>query len=164
MSPSIAIFRGTSPDRYARGAHDQAVSDADDEARAEGKCPLLHSDERPADRLKRGRVRVGSRQVLSQGHEPQHAEDADENERGLHDPGGDEPEGERFALALVDRVRHDRRADVGDDQQQFQERSHEHRVLRAGTGDEPGVVQHRVVEQIASFRTSTLSTRSRSAS
>jgi hypothetical protein len=82
----------------------------------------------------------------------QHAEDADEDEGAFHDPGADEPERERFALPLVDRVRNDRRADVGEDQEQLQERTHQHRVHRTLAADEAGVVQDRVVEQIGRDR------------
>jgi hypothetical protein len=55
--------------------------------------------------------------------------------------------GSRFALPLEDREEHDGGADVGDDEEDLEQRARGHARVGAGTDDVVGVVEHWGVEQ-----------------
>lgn len=71
------------------------------------------------------------RQIFPQHHHRQEADEADDDEGGLHDPRGDIAQRDRFALAPEDREQHDRRSDAGNREQDLQERAQGH--LGVGT-------------------------------
>jgi hypothetical protein len=105
-------------------AKDQPVPDADNEARPEQERPVMDRDQRPAGRHERARISAGSsREVLSQGHDRKEADDADGDEGAFNEPGGDIAEREPFVLPLEDGEQRDGGADVGDDEQDLQERA-----------------------------------------
>jgi hypothetical protein len=79
-----------------RGAEDQAVADADDEAGAEQEPRVLDGDERLAEGAERVIGRAG--RVLPERHDRQDADDSDRDERALDDPRGDEAEREPFVV------------------------------------------------------------------
>ena len=128
-------------------AEDEPVPDADNEARAQQERPVMECDQRLADRHQRARIRAGgSGDVGPQRQDREEADDADGDEGALDEPGGDVAEGERFVLPLEDGEQHHGGADVGDDEQDLEERAQGNAPIGAGPQDEVGVVQHRVVE------------------
>ena len=99
------------------------------------------------------RERVGNRPfsrtrgLLLQRDDPENRDDPDEDERAFNEPGGHIPHREYFALSLDDRVNHDGRADVRDDEQQLEERSEQDPVVLPRARDVAnGVVEDRLVE------------------
>ena len=88
------------------------------------------------------------RSVVSHGQDREEADDADGDEGGFDEASSDVAQGARFALPLEDREEHHGGADVGDDEEHFEERPESHAVVRAraGTGDVAGLVEHRTVE------------------
>src|ERR687894_255697 len=91
---------------------------------------------------------IGARSsLLAQHHDRKEAEDANGYEDGFHDTSRDKAEGEDFVYPLGDGPQHDGRADVGDDEDQLQERAKGHARVGAGTDDVVGVGQNRGVEK-----------------
>src|SRR5918997_5957042 len=91
---------------------------------------------------------IGARSsLLAQHHDRKEAEDANGYEDGFHDTSRDKAEGEDFVYSLGDGPQHDGRADVGDDEDQLQERAKGHARVGAGTDDVVGVGQNRGVEK-----------------
>ena len=82
---------------------------------------------------------------MPQRHDREEAEQADSDEGALHEASGDVAEGQGFVLPLEQREQHDGTADVGDDEEQFEERPHEHPRVGSGTGDVVGITQDRSV-------------------
>src|ERR687896_182645 len=79
---------------------------------------------------------IGARSsLLAQHHDRKEAEDANGYEDGFHDTSRDKAEGEDFVYPLGDGPQHDGRADVGDDEDQLQERAKGHARVGAGTDD-----------------------------
>jgi hypothetical protein len=119
------------------------VSPTHDEARPEDERPILERCKRVGDR-----AFLPARVLLRQRHDGQHGEDADEDKDALHDAGHDVSEREDVILPFEERIHHERRADVRDDQEQLQERPPEDLAVRAAVRDvADGVVQHRLEEE-----------------
>jgi hypothetical protein len=120
---------------------------ASTELRPKQKRPVMDRDQRLGGDGQGGVVGPGAGDVLPQHDNRQEADEADDDERGLHDPKGDIAERDRFALPPEDREQHNGGGDVGDREQDFQERAYGH--LRVGTTAEDvvGVAEHGVVEQ-----------------
>ena len=78
-------------------------------------------DERLADGDQRGRVGAGRAPGLPQGHERKEAHDADEDDGGFEDPGGDEAERHAFVLPLDHREQRDGGADAGEGDDDLEE-------------------------------------------
>ena len=107
----------------------------------------MDRDQGTPDGNERGGIGAGSpRELLAQGHDRQEAEDADRDDGRFHDPRGDIAKGDDVVLPLEERIEHDGGADIGDHQDDFQERPQRHLPVRAGTDDVGGVIQHRGVE------------------
>jgi hypothetical protein len=119
----------------------------DDEAGSEQARPLMERHQRLTSGEERGCIRARTC-LLAQRHDCKEAEDADGDEDAFHNTRRDVAENEDFVLPLEDRVQHDGGADVGDDEQQLQERSKGHAGVGAATEDVTGIVQHRDVEKI----------------
>src|SRR5918993_1919751 len=124
---------------------DQAVPDADEDARPDPERPLIDRKDALPERG------VGpARRGLAKSRDGEHADDADRDEGALHQARRHVRDGARFVYALVDRVRHHGRPDVGDDEEEF-----EHCPDRdEGLGVSPRardvvafVVEHRGVEE-----------------
>src|SRR4051794_36911169 len=102
-------------------AEQQAVADADHEAWAEQERPVLDVGTRVGDRAERRVASCGG--VLPRGHHGDHAHDPDQDECALHNADGDVADRADFIGPLEQRE-HDRGGpDVGDDQEQLEERS-----------------------------------------
>jgi hypothetical protein len=110
----------------------------------------MERDQRLADRDER--AGICARCLLAQRHDRKEAEEADGDEDAFNDTSGDVSKGEDFVLPPDDRKQHDGGADVGDDEEQLQERSPQHAGVSAGTNDEVGIVQHRGVEKMRGSR------------
>ena len=78
----------------------------------------------------------------SPAHDSEHEDDPGCDEGALHQARGDVAEREDFVLPPQDRVDHEGCSDVGDDEQQLEERAGEDLAVPAATGD----VRDRVVE------------------
>ena len=65
--------------------------------------------------------------------------------RAFDDASGDVAEREGLVLPLEQREQHDGAADVGEDEDQLEERPHEHAGVAAGAEDVGGIAQHRAV-------------------
>ena len=129
-------------------AEQQSCAETGAEGGAEQKRLVMDRHERAADHGEGGRVRAGSSgQVLAQGHDGEDADQADDDDGGLEDARGDVAKGEAFALPLDDRKQHDRGADVGDREDDLQERAELHARVSAGTQDVVGVLEQRRVER-----------------
>ena len=88
-----------------------------------------------------------AREVLSQHHNREQADEADGDDGALNDTTGDIAQGERLTLPPYDGPQHDRGADVGDNQEDLEVRAQPDARLGAVTEDVVGVVEHRVVEE-----------------
>ena len=106
----------------------------------------MERDQRLADGDERGGIRARS-SLLAQRHDRKEAEDADGDEGAFDDTSRDVAKGEDFVHPLDDGIEHDGGADVGDDEDQLQERAQGHAVVGAATDDVAGIVQHRDVEK-----------------
>ena len=89
----------------------------------------MDRDQRLADQSKRSGIRA--RGFLPQCHDRQKAEDAHGDEGGFDDTGPDIAECEHFVLPLQDREQRHGGADVRDDEEYLQERSHQDAGVRA---------------------------------
>jgi hypothetical protein len=105
----------------------------------------MECDQRLADRDERSGIRACSR-LLAQGHDRKEAQDTHGDEDAFDDTGSDLSEGEDFVDSLEDGPQHDGGADVGDDEDQLQERAKGHASVGACTYDVAGIVHHRGVE------------------
>ena len=124
-------------------AEDQPVPQADDPARPEEERPVLDRRERVGDRAL-GRAR----RLLLQRGDPEHRDDADEDERGLEDPRRHVADRQLLELPPHDRDDHDRGADVREDEQQLQQRAEVDLVDVPGARDEGHrMTKRRLVEQ-----------------
>jgi hypothetical protein len=115
-------------------AEDEPASDADDEAGAEQERPVMDRDEGPADGDQR--AGVGARGVLPQGDDREQTDHPHGDETAFDDARGDVAEREALAAALEDREQGERRPDVGNDEEQLEERSEDHAGIRAGGPDD----------------------------
>src|ERR687897_3705191 len=106
----------------------------------------MERHKRLAGREERGGIRPRS-PGLAQGNNRKEAEEANGYEDAFHDTSRDKAEGEDFVYPLGDGPQHDGSADVGDDEEQLQERAKGHAGVGAGTDDVAGIVQHRGVEK-----------------
>ena len=99
------------------------------------------------ERLAEGGIRA-PRAVLSHGQDRKEADDADGDERAFNEASSDIAQSARFVLPLEDWEEHNGGADVGDDEEYFEERPQSHHVVgvRAGTGDVVGLIEHRRIE------------------
>ena len=104
----------------------------------------MERHKRLAGREERGGIRTSS-PGLAQGHDRKEAEDANGYEDAFHDTSRDKAKSEDFVHPLEDWIEHNGGADVGDDEEQLQERSREHAVVGAATEDVARVVHHRDV-------------------
>ena len=102
----------------------------DDPARAEKERPVLDRGEGVGDRAF-GRIR----NLLTQRDDPEHAEDADEDERALDQARGHVAERQLLVLSSKDREDHDRGADVRDDQQQLKQSREQDLIVVPSTRD-----------------------------
>ena len=84
--------RGIRSDGYIREPRISPVPDAHDEAGAEQERRVVDDDERLAEGYERGVGRAP--RVVAQGHDRQHADDADRDERALDDARGHEADRE----------------------------------------------------------------------
>ena len=124
-------------------AEDQPVAPADDPAGAEEERPVLERGEGVGER-----PLGGACCLVPQGDDPEHRDDADEDEGAFEQPRGHVADREVFVAAPHDRDDHDRGADVGDDQQQLEEGAEEDPLVVSGAGDvADGIVEHRLKEQ-----------------
>ncbi len=78
-------------------------------------------------------------------HDREEAEQADSDEGALHEASGNVAEGQGFVLPLEQWEQHDGTADVGNDEEQFEERPQEHAGVGASTVDVVGIAQDRSV-------------------
>ena len=121
-------------------AEDQPVPEGDDQPRAEQERPVLERGEGDGEV---GRVR----RVVAQADDAEHEDDPARDEDALDDSSSDVADREELVLSPHDRVEHDGRSDVGDDQQELQERAQVDLVVLAVTGDVSGrVVEHGLEE------------------
>src|SRR6185312_6147616 len=124
-------------------AENQTVPPADDPARPEQERPVLDGGKCVGDR-----AFADARILLLQRDDPEHRDDADEDERAFQEARGHVAERELLALSPHDRKDDDGRADVRDDEQQFQEHAEEDPVVLPDTRDVTHwVVEHRLVER-----------------
>jgi hypothetical protein len=130
--------------RYIRQVtENQPVPPSDHPARAQEERPVLDRRKRERDRALRR-----TRNLVPQRDDPEHRDDADENERAFEQSCRHVADRELFVEPPHDRDDHDRGADVRDDEQQFQQRAEQHPLVVPGTRDEgDGVVEHGDVEQ-----------------
>src|SRR5215216_7602266 len=106
----------------------------------------MERDQRLAGGEERSGIRARS-SLLAQGHDRKEAEEAHGDEDAFHNTSRDIAENEDFVLPPEDREQHDGGADVGDYEDQLQERAKGHAVVGAGgTEDVAGVGKHRGVE------------------
>ena len=99
MSPEHGNDAGHEPGAVHQGAQQQGV-DGWHEALPEQERPVVDRDVRRAGGDERGRIRSGrSTQVLSQGHQRQQADDADEDHAGFKDAGGRQTPARRLRSA-----------------------------------------------------------------
>src|SRR3954451_24237604 len=121
---------------------DQSVSPADDPTGPEDERPVLDRRKRVSD----GAFGRACR-LVPQGDDGDHRDDADEDERALDNPRRHVADRQLLVAPPHDRNDHDRGADVGDDQQQLQERAEQDRLVVPATGDVAhGMPEHRLVE------------------
>src|SRR5262249_36371806 len=95
-----------------QGAEDAAVADPRAEPGPEQKRPLVERDKRPAGDSERSGIRAGAGEILAQGQDREHADDARDDDRRLEDARGDVAEREALAVALADGIESHGRADV----------------------------------------------------
>ena len=86
-------------------------------------------------------------EVLPQGDHRKHADDADGDDGGLDDTRGDIAERDALVLPLEDGEQGDGGADVGDGNDDLEERTQGHLCVGAGPADVVGIVQQRAVEK-----------------
>src|SRR5215212_4243463 len=102
-------------------------------------------------RLAGGEERGGigaRRSLLAQRHDRKEAKETHGDEDAFDDSSRDVAEHEDFVLPPENRVKHDGGADVGDNEDELQERSKDHAVVGgAGTEDVAGVLKHGGVEK-----------------
>jgi hypothetical protein len=122
MSPSTARRRGKQAGAVHQVAQDQPVADAHREAGPEQERPTMERDQRLTDGDERGGIRARS-SPLSQRHDRKEAEDAYGDEGAFDDTGRDKAESEDLVHPLEDGPQHDGGADVGDDEDQLQQRA-----------------------------------------
>ena len=92
----------------------------------------MDGDQRLAGGHERARVSTGSSgEVLPQGHHGEQADDPDGDEGAFHEPRGDIAERERFVLPLEDGEQRHGGADVGDDEEDLEERAQGHAAVGA---------------------------------
>jgi hypothetical protein len=112
------------PWHQARAVHqvaqNQPVADAYNKAGSEQERPIMKCDERRADCEERAGIRA--RSLLAQRHERKDAEDAHGDEGAFNYTSRDEAQSEDLVDPLDDGIEHDGGADVGDDEDQLQER------------------------------------------
>jgi hypothetical protein len=103
----------------------------------------------PDERLSQGDRRWigGPGGHLPQGHECQHAEGGNEDDRALHDPRRDEAQGGALVLSLDDREQRHGRADAGHRGDEVEEGAEQDLVVRPGGECLARVLQHRVIEE-----------------
>ena len=110
MRPIVGMMRGTSRERYITDAEAEGV-DGGHEAGAEQEGPVVDGDQCVGAVASPSRA-VGAGEVLAEGVDGQHADDADEDHRGLEDAGGDEADGAVRAVPLGNGVQRDGGADA----------------------------------------------------
>jgi hypothetical protein len=90
----------------------------------------------------------GGRSLLPHEQEREKADDPDGDEHGLDEARCDVAQSEAFAIPPEERVRHHGGAELGDDQDDFEEsaQSHARGGVGAGSGDGVWVIPHRGVE------------------
>src|ERR671916_2196101 len=107
----------------------------------------MDRDQRLADRKERAGIRARGG-LLAQRHERKDAEDAHGYEDALDDASRDEAQSEDLAHPLDDGIKHDGGADVGDYEDQLQQRAQGRDVVGGATTDDVArVVQQRPVEK-----------------
>src|ERR671921_862091 len=107
----------------------------------------MERHQRLADREELSGIRARSG-LLAQRHERKDAEDAHGDEGTLDDASRDEAQGEYLVHPLGNRIEHDGAADVGDDEDQLQQRAQGRAVVGGTTTDDVArVVQQRPVEK-----------------
>ena len=134
------------PPGYEAGAIHQVaqqdpIAEGGQEAGPEQKRRVMDRDQRTPNGNEHGGIGAGSpRELLAQGHDRQEAEDADRDDGRFHDPRRDIAKGDDVVLPLEERIEHDGGPDIGDHQDDFQERPQLHAPVRAGTDDVGGVI------------------------
>src|SRR3954465_12043117 len=119
---------GDDPRHEAGPVHHRAQAQRVDdghEALSEQERPVVGRGEGVAGRDERGRIGAGTTgDVAAQRDDREQADDADEDEAGLQDPGGDEAESGRFALPPRQREQHHGGAHAGQRQGDLEEGPH----------------------------------------
>ena len=122
--------RGTRPCSVHQVAEDQPVPKGDDEPGAKQERPVLERRQRDGEV---GRVR----RVLAQGHDAEHEDDPGRDEDAFDDSSGDVSDGQEFVLPPHERVEHDGRSDVREDEKEVQEGSEVDLAVLPATRDVP---------------------------
>ena len=90
---------------------------------------------------------AASGRVLAQAHDPEHEDDAGRDEDALDDSSSDVADGEGLVLPPRDRVEHNGRSDVGEDEEELQEGSQVDLVVLPAAGDVPGRIVENGLEE-----------------
>lgn len=98
------------------------------------------TSDRPAMTREAASAAAGPARSCRKVTDRQDAEDADHDDGRLKDTGGDVSKGEGFALPLDDGKKHHGGPDIGDDNDDFEERTPEHAHVGTGPKDVAGVV------------------------
>ena len=125
--------RGDGTGDEARAIQDIAEQQrvqAGHDAGADQKGHIPDRNEALAHGDQRGRVCAGGRTGLPQIHDGHEADDADDDDGRLEDPGGDEADRCGTALPLDHRVQRDGRPDAGEGGDEVEERAQEHLASR----------------------------------
>src|SRR3954447_25444845 len=144
-SPNSASRRGISPDVYMR---EPRIRPLPTPTTKPGPSRNVASWTATSDWPRATSVSSDAPAGSWQRHDRQHAHDPDRDEPALDEASGDVAEGKALVVTLEQCERDDGGTDVGEDEDQLQERADEDpRVAAAGAEDEVGVVEQRVVQQ-----------------